>query len=967
MKRTIALAIALASLACLGNGTLAAQAAPKGPAPKAPAAAPYQRQAYVIPYKQFTLQNGLTLIVHEDHSVPVVGVNIWYHVGSRNEKRGKTGFAHLFEHFFFNGSENHPHGFREAMDDLGANNRNGTTNTDRTNFFEDVPVSALERTLYLEADRMGFLGNYISKAMLERERGVVQNEKRQGENQPYGRVHLEKSAKMYPYSHPYSWPVIGSMEDLAAASLDDIREWYRTYYGPNNAVIALAGDITPERALELVKKYFESIPPGLPLPRTEAWIPRLERTVRDEMADHVPQVRIYRSWHVPGWRDMDTVKLGMFSDVLANSKNARLNRRLIDEKQLATGVSAGVDTSELSSTFDIAVTVRPGVDPALVEKELDAVLADLLDRGPTAQEVARVKASTLAAFARNIERLGGFGGRSDVLAESMTYGGTPDAYLQQLDTLSGAQAAAIKATAAQWLRAPFYAMTVKPFAKVSAAATTVDRKILPALGDAPDVKFPAMQKATLSNGLNVVLLERHSAPIVNVALAIDAGTAADTPDKAGLASLTLELLDKGTKARDAYQMSDALQSLGARLSTGTGPDMSLVRLQATSANLAPSLALLAEAALAPAFPADQFALAKQRRLAGIAQEKAQPNALALRTLPAILYGAGSSYALPASGFEASVASLARDDLVRWHRDWFKPGSATIVVTGDTTLAQAMPLLEAAFGKWQAGRSPAKAALTAPAPAPASASAPAPAKQIYLIDKPDAQQSTILAGHLSLPPGQPEDLAMEPVMQNFGGMATSRLNRNLRLDKHWSYGGTGRLTSVRGPRHFFTLIAVQSDKTMESLVEVDKEIRDIAGKRPIEGEEFASIMRNMTSRLAGRFETINALESAALETINLGLPEDYWANYASNMRTLQSAQLAGAAGKFIRPDAVTWLVVGDLKKIEPRIRELGWGKWSCSTTMASGYGDSVLWQFMTYGKVCARSKWRHPWCVRWHFL
>ena len=908
MKRTIIFALLAA---CISAGTLAAP-----PAINTPAAAPYQRQAYVIPHKKFVLQNGLTLIVHEDRSVPVVGVNIWYHVGSRNEKRGKTGFAHLFEHFFFNGSENHPHGFREAMDDLGANNRNGTTNTDRTNFFEDVPVSALERTLYLEADRMGFLGNYISKEMLERERGVVQNEKRQGENQPYGRVHLEKSAKMYPYSHPYSWPVIGSMDDLAAASLDDIREWYRTYYGPNNAVISLAGDISPERALELVKKYFESIPPGPPLPRLETWVPKLERSVRDEMEDRVPQARIYRSWHVPGWRDTDVVKLGMVSDVLANSRNARLNRRLIDEKKLATGVSAGVDVSELSSTFDIAVTVTPGVDPALVEKELDAVLAELLDKGPTAREVARVKASTLAAFARGIERLGGFGGRSDVLAESMTYGGTPDAYLKQLDTLSAAQPAALAATAAQWLRAPHYTMTVKPFARVSAAASGVDRKVLPALDNAPDVTFPAMQKATLSNGLKVVLLERHSAPIVNVALAIDAGTAADTPEKAGLASLTLELLDKGTKSRDAYQMSDALESLGARLYTGTGPDMSAVRLHATAANLAPSLALLAEAALAPAFPADQFALAKQRRLAGIAQEKAQPNALALRTLPAILYGAGNSYGLPASGFEHSVAGLAREDLVRWHGEWFKPGSTTIVVTGDTTLAQVVPLLEASFGKWQAGSAPAKAAASAPAAVLA--------KRIYLIDKPDALQSTILAGHLSLPPGQPEDLAMEPVMQNFGGMATSRLNRNLRLDKHWSYGGVGRLTSVRGPRNFFTLIAVQSDKTKESMIEVNREIHDIAGKRPIAGDEFTSIMRNMTSRLAGRFETISALESAALETINLGLPEDYWANYAANMRTLQAPQLAGAAGKFIRPDDVVWLVVGDLKKIEPGIRALGWG-------------------------------------------
>ena len=328
--------------------SIAAHAAPAAPIK-------FDRAAYAIAYEKFVLPNGLTLIVHQDHSVPVVGVNLWYHVGSRNEKRGKTGFAHLFEHFFFNGSENYPHGFREAMDDLGANNRNGTTNTDRTNFFEDVPVSALERTLFLESDRMGFLANHISKEMLERERGVVQNEKRQGENQPYGRVRNEVSAKMYPYSHPYSWSTIGSMDDLNAASLDDIKEWYRTYYGPNNAVISLAGDITPQKALELVTRYFGAIPPGPPLPRTETWIPALERNIRDEMEDHVPQVRIARSYHTAAWKDVEVRRLDLFANVLAGSKSARLERRLVYEKGMATAVSASINDGELAGSFTIEI------------------------------------------------------------------------------------------------------------------------------------------------------------------------------------------------------------------------------------------------------------------------------------------------------------------------------------------------------------------------------------------------------------------------------------------------------------------------------------------------------------------------------------------------------------------------------------------------------------------------------------
>lgn len=903
MKRILAFAVALAFTAPL---PLLAASAP----------ATVDLKPYAIQYKKFVLQNGLTLIVHTDHSVPVVAVNTWYHVGSRNEKRGKTGFAHLFEHFFFNGSENYPHGFREAMDDLGANNRNGTTNTDRTNFFEDVPVSALERTLYLEADRMGFLGNYISKEMLERERGVVQNEKRLGENRPYGKVHLEMVAKMYPYSHPYSWSTIGSMEDLAAASLEDVKEWYRTYYGPNNAVLSLAGDITPERALKLVNKYFGSIPPGPALPRTETWIPVLDRNIRDEMEDAAPQVRVYRSYHGPAWKDPGLQSLQLAAGVLAGSRSARLEKRLVYDKALATGVAVQADGSELGGTFDIVVTLKPGVDPALVEREIDLVVNELLAKGPTAEELARVKTSGLAQIARSIERLGGMGGRSDVLAESMTYGGSPDAYLAQIERWSKATPSDVKAVASKWLNANHYTMTVKPFAKLSAAKSDLNRKLLPALGDAPDVKFPDMQRAKLSNGLNVVLLERHSAPIVNVALTLDAGSASDTPDKAGLASLTLDLLDKGSKKRNAFQMSDALETLGARLITNTSSDLSTVRLQATAANLAPSLQLMAEAALTPVFPEDQAKLARARRVSSIAQDKAQPTSMAMRVMPALLYGADHPYGRPVTGYEKSVEGLTRDDMVKWHASWFKPGSATIVVTGDTTMEKVKPMLEAAFGKWQAGTAPAKQVALAPV---------TQGKRIFLIDKPDAPQSNIVAAHISQIQGQPEDLAMEPVMQNFGGMATSRLNRNLRLDKHWSYGTTGQLTGQRGQRSFFVLAPVQTDKTKESMLEVAKEVQGIAGARPIQGEEYSNIMRNMTSRLAGRFETINALESAALTSINYRLPDDYWAKYAGNVRALTEPQLATGAAKFIKPDEAIWIVVGDLRKIEAPIRSLNWGE------------------------------------------
>lgn len=887
-----------------------AQTRGTAPAPK------FDRAKYSIKYQKYVLDNGLTLLVHTDHSVPIVAVNSWYHVGSRNEKLGKTGFAHLFEHFFFNGSENYPHGFREAMDDLGANNRNGTTNTDRTNFFEDVPTSALERTLYLEADRMGFLAGHISKEMLERERGVVQNEKRQGENTPYGKVFNEILPKVYPASHPYSWSTIGSMDDLNAATLEDVKEWYRTYYGPNNTVLSLAGDITGERALELVKKYFGGIQPGPPLPRAEKWIPKFENNMRDTMEDRVPQARIYRFYHGPSWTDPETEYLTLFADTLAGSKNSRLEKVLVDEKELATSVSAGMSGRELSGYFMITVTVKPGVDPAVAEKELDAVLNDALNVGPTVPEIQRIQNRNLADFLRGIETLGGFGGRSDVLAESMTYGGNPDAYLDALQTMATARPVEVKAAANRWLRNNHYTMLVKPFPKLSPGQTSVNRKILPNLGAPPEVKFPQVQRAKLKNGLNVVLMERHTTPIVNVTLAVDAGNASDTVAKAGLAGLTLDLMDEGTKTRTAQQMEQELDTLGARLSTGNGLDMSFVRLSSTAANLRASLGIMADTALNPSFPADRFDTQKKRRIAGIEQEKANPTAMGQRVIPGIIYGSGHAYGKPGSGFTKSLESISREDLIAWHGQWFKPDSATIIVAGDTMMVAVIPMLEQTFGAWKSGTAPAKNLATVPNTA---------GKRIYLIDKPDAAQSVIIAAHVSEKSGQAEDLWIEPVMTNFGGMATSRLNRNLRLEKHWSYGTSGSMSAARGQRLFAVVAPVQTDKTKESMAEVLKEIKNIAGDKPIKGDEFASIMRSMTSRLPGRFETLSSLETAAITMINFGYPDDHWPNYAGRIRGLSENQLETAAKKFIRPNEIVWIVVGDLAKIEAGIRSLGYGE------------------------------------------
>ncbi|HEY6947751.1 MAG TPA: pitrilysin family protein, partial [Gemmatimonadales bacterium] len=395
----------------------------------APAAVQAQRPASTreppidIPFRKFVLQNGLTLIVHEDHKAPIVAVNVWYHVGSKNERPGRTGFAHLFEHLMFQGTEDYKGEFFTPFEQVGVTDQNGTTNTDRTNYFENVPTNALDIALWMESDRMGHLLGAIDQARLDEQRGVVQNEKREGENEPYGKVWDVLTSRLYPANHPYSWTVIGSMDDLNAAKLDDVKEWFHAYYGAANAVIVIAGDITPEMARDKVEHYFGDIPSGPPVARQEVWIAKRTGSQRGTMEDRVPQARLYRVWNVSGWGTADATYLNLLSDVLASGKTSRLYKRLVYDDQIATNVTAYIEAREIGGLFVVEATARPGDDLRSVERAVDEELARLLRSGPTPAELARVKTQYRAGFVRGIERIGGFGGKSDVLAQGEVFAG----------------------------------------------------------------------------------------------------------------------------------------------------------------------------------------------------------------------------------------------------------------------------------------------------------------------------------------------------------------------------------------------------------------------------------------------------------------------------------------------------------------------------------------------------------------
>ena len=871
-----------------------------------------------IAFQKFVLDNGLTLIVHEDHKAPIVAVNVWYHVGSKNEKFGKTGFAHLFEHLMFNGSENFNDDYFQVLERVGATDLNGTTNEDRTNYFQNVPVSAVDLALWMESDRMGHLLGALTQDKLDEQRGVVQNEKRQGDNQPYSVSYELITKATWPASHPYSHTVIGSLEDLDAASLDDVHEWFKKYYGAANATLVIAGDIDAETAKEKVEKYFGDIPSGPPVAHFQTWIAKRTGSQREVVQDRVPQARLYKVWNIPAWRSADADYLDLVSDVLAMGKTSRLYKRLVYDEQIATRASAYVDLREIAGQFYIDVMARPGEDLQKIEKIVDEELQRFLQEGPTAEELTRVKTQYMARFVRGIERIGGFGGKSDILAQNAVFAGDPGYYKTRLARIKNATAADLQKAAVAWLSDGVYTLEVQPFPKFKTKEAAADRSKLPETGTPPEVKFPTLQKAELSNGLKIILAERHAIPVVNFNLMLDAGYAADQFGVPGTASLAMNMLDEGTKNRTALQISEELAMLGANLGAGSNLDVSSVSLSALKENLDPSLDIFADVILNPAFPEADFQRLKKQQLAGIQREKATPIQMALRVFPKLLYGPDHAYGNPftGSGYEATVQKMAREDLRKFHQTWFKPNNATLVVVGDVTMAEIKPKLEKLFKGWKKGDMPKKNI----------AEVPLKAKQvIYLMDKPGAQQSIIFAGHIAPPRANPNEIAIATMNDILGGTFTSRINMNLREDKHWAYGAFSLIFGAKGQRPFIVYAPVQTDKTKESMAEITRELNDYIGARPATQDELDKIQKNRILRLPGQWETIGAVGGSISEMVRYGLPDDYFQKYPDRIRNLKLAEVNNAAKDVLHPDKLVWVVVGDREKVEAGIKALGYGE------------------------------------------
>jgi zinc protease len=939
VSRRLSLLLAGASLlaACASNPAVQTVAPPPAvvavaPVPAEPVPVTSLVKEVAIPHQKFVLDNGLTVIVHEDHKAPVVGVSMWYNVGSKDEPRGETGFAQLFEHLMFNGSENLPEDFFKYLQQIGATDYNGTTSFDRTNYFETVPTGGLERALFMESDRMGHLLGAISQGVLDNQRGVVQNEKRQNDNRPGGLVFYTVLETLFPEGHPYHHTTIGSMADLDAATLTTVANWFRDKYGPNNAVLVLAGDIDAATARPLVEKYFGSIPRGPVNDVAQAAVPTLAAPQSVVMKDNVATTTVSRYWPTPGLLDEQLVALDVGGAVLGGLASSRLDEILVRNEKLATGVSAGLYAFQRVGIFTVSATVKPGVDPAVVEKRLDELVADFIAKGPSEDEVRRASVTEVGGRIRGLEQVGGFGGKAVTLAEGQTFAGDSDWYAKNLATYASVTPADIRQAMGQWLTKPALSLRLEPGArppyeetkfiapkgvkKNATAARPGPKREIPPVGSLAPLDFPDVTIAHLSNGVQLQYAQRTAVPVTQLALSFDAGDAADAPSGRGLQSMVMSMLDEGTASLSSQKIAEAKERLGANIDTGSSLDRSTVTLSALSANLGPSLALMGDIVKHPAFDPAELERVRTQQLTGIKQLQKDPNGIAQRVLPALLFGPAHPYATLVGGDAAAIGRFTRDELVGFKDAWLRPDRLKVFVVSDRPLAEIQPLIEAEFGQWA----------IPPVPAGVKQFIAAPARpthpRIVLVNRPDSPQSVIAGGQIT--PADPRNNieALQSANDVLGGNFLSRINMDLREAKGWSYGVSGRAQLSEKAVPYIISAPVQADRTGDSIKALNADIGSFLRAKGVTPEELSRTIANRVNALPGQFETSGAVLSAMMSNDLFGRPTNYQESLAAKYRSYTAASLDQAIRGAVDPNGFVWVVVGEAAKVKPQLDKLG---------------------------------------------
>jgi zinc protease len=899
-------------------------------------AVPAARALPPIAYTQFVLPNGLRVVLHEDHSTPIVAVNVWYHVGSKNEVPGRTGFAHLFEHMMFQGSKNYDDDFFRPLQSVGAT-LNGSTNADRTNYFEILPSNYLERALFLEADRMGGLLDALTEAKLANQRDVVKNEKRQNyDNRPYGLAGARIAELMYPSDHPYHWLTIGALEDLTAASMEDVKGFFRRFYTPNNASLVIAGDFNPAQAKALVTKHFGPIPRGPTVNRVVAQQPVLEREVRATMQDRVTLPRLYMVWHSVPQYSADDAALDVLAAILAQGKTSRLYRALVYEGQIAQDVSASNNSREIAGTLQITATPKRGASLDSIEAVINRELARIAAEPPSREEVDKVNNAREAGFIYSLQTVGG---KSDRMNGYTTFRGNPGFFEQDLARYRGVTPAEVQRVARKYLTDKRLVLTVVPGTREAGqrtaggapqdetsapprtppaetkrdpAAVARADAALPGAGPAPRFALPQIQRRKLTNGLDVLIVEHHELPVLTMNLVVKSGSAADPANRAGLANAVANLLDEGTPTRSALDISEQLSAIGAQLSTSADWDASNVTMTTLTKHADAALDIFGDVLLRPAFADAELARFRATRLTALAQRRDDATAIAGVIYPSILYGTSHPYGRLAQGDEASTRALTDADLRAFYSANYLPNNSSLIVVGDVRPDDIVARLERALGAWKPGAAP---SLQLAAPPPRDKSV------IYLVDKPGAAQSVINIGHVGVARSNPDYFPLLVLNTILGGQFMSRVNLNLRENKGYTYGARTVFDYRRGAGPFSASAGVQTAVTKESVSEFLRELRGIRGDIPVTDSELETAKQSLTLAYPRTFETPAQIAARLADVALYGLPDDYFNNYVASIDRVKLADVTRVANAAIDPSRLAILVVGDRKVVEPGLRSL----------------------------------------------
>lgn len=920
------LALILAFSLCMTNF------APPAGAQSAPAPLP------AIAYEKTTLPNGLQVILVEDRRLPIVAVNLWYHVGPANEAPGLTGFAHLFEHMMFAATRHIPRGMADRLlEGAGATDSNGGTGYDQTSYYDTVPSNQLELALWVHADRMGYLLDVLDQKALSNQQDVVRNERRQTvEDEPYGLVEEALAHALFPKGHPYYASIIGSHADIQSARLEDVHEFFARHYGPNNASIVIAGDIDKKKARALVERYFGSFRRSPPVARPSVATPPITSERRVVVHDRVELPRIFMGWLTPPAYQPGDAELAVAAAILGGGKSSRLYKKLVYERQIAQDVDATQNSYGLSSTFVIDVTARPGVEARALEAAVDAELAELREHGPSQREVERARNSIETALLSSIEKLGG-DGLADQLNHYNQYTGDPGYLAKDLARLRSITPADVQRAIRSYLgpqaRAVVTGLPGKPVIddprppknKRAAPAAAPDRT-KPAInvpepwraqqpkpGPAPHFTLPQGEAFKLANGLTVIHHYKPGLPLVSSQLVVRSGSAANPAALPGLASFTAQMLEEGTATRSAPQIADEIAQLGAFLDSGSSADASIVSLLSLRSTFAPALDVLADIVQRPAFPNAEVERQRANRTGELIQQRDDPEAVAAVASLGALYGGKHPKGYGQLGIEPAIRQVTRDDLVDFWRRHYVPENAALVVTGDIARSELKALVEARFAGWARAAAPAGGAGE-----PAGTRA-----RLVLVDQPGAVQTALRVGSIGVARDTPDFAALQVMNGALGGMFSSRLNNNLRETKGYTYGIHSWFRYDRTPGPFVIAGSVERASTGASVREIFREVNGMRGA-PLPPAELAAARDAQVLSLPGQFETSADIGASLAEIFIYGLPLDYYTRLPAQLSSVTAAQVQAAARTHLAPEKMIVVAVGDRKRILPQLQPLGLG-------------------------------------------